>query len=267
MLKQRLLTAAVLIPAFILAVLWLPQTAFAIFIGAIVILGAWEWAGLARLEGAKRRMYTAGMAAALLAIAFIPTAWVLGIAGVWWTFALLRMRHVDAQHEAVPRRARTALAGVLVLLPAWYAIVALHAAPDGPQYVLFLVALIATADSAAYFAGRRWGRRKLAPHVSPGKTWEGLTGALAGAAVLGAAGAALLEGPARGNWMLLPWCVVTVIYSVVGDLIESLYKRRAGVKDSGRLLPGHGGVLDRIDSLTAAAPVFLLGVILMGRSA
>lgn len=265
MLKQRLLTAAVLIPAFIAAVLWLSERAFAVLIGAVVTLGAWEWAGLARLGAVARVAYAAAMAGALFATALLPVTWIAGVAALWWTAAMLRVRRADAHaHAGI---APTLAAGAVVLLPAWYAIVALHALPDGAHYVLFLIALIAMADSAAYFAGRKWGSRKLAPNVSPGKTWEGLTGALIASVAMGGLGIAVLQGPVQGSWLLLAWCVVTVIYSVVGDLIESLYKRRAGVKDSGRLLPGHGGVLDRIDSLTAAAPVFLLGVILMERAA
>jgi phosphatidate cytidylyltransferase len=136
--------------------------------------------------------------------------------------------------------------------------------PDGQALLLFLLVLIAAADVGAYFGGRRFGRRKLAPRVSPGKTLEGLVAGFATAGLAAAAGAYLLGFPA------LPWlalCLLVALVSVVGDLSESMFKRRAGLKDSGALLPGHGGILDRIDSVTAASPVFLLGLHLLGVAA
>src|SRR5690606_17335644 len=131
----------------------------------------------------------------------------------------------------------------------------------GPAVMLFLLLLVVAADVGAYFAGRRFGRNKLAPRVSPGKTWEGVIGGLLGAALIALAGGAWFGVP------LVPFvalCVVAVLASIVGDLTESLFKRHAGVKDSGTLLPGHGGVLDRVDSVTAAAPVFLIGLERLG---
>jgi phosphatidate cytidylyltransferase len=121
--------------------------------------------------------------------------------------------------------------------------------------------LIWVADSGAYFVGRQWGKNKLAPRVSPGKTIEGLLGALAGGLIWGYAGMVWFEP--KSGWLFVALCFVTVLFSVLGDLVESLFKRNAGVKDSGQLLPGHGGVLDRLDSLTSAAPVFVLGLMLL----
>jgi phosphatidate cytidylyltransferase len=159
-----------------------------------------------------------------------------------------------------------ALAGDLILVPAWGALVALHGQePHGPAWVLFLAALVWLADIGAFFAGRRWGRRKLAVRVSPGKSWEGVAGGVL-AALAGAAVAVVLAGePLHQVPILFVLVVVTVAASVLGDLTESLFKREAGLKDSGGLLPGHGGVLDRIDSLLAAAPVFVLGLVWLGR--
>jgi phosphatidate cytidylyltransferase len=156
------------------------------------------------------------------------------------------------------------VSGLLVLIPAWAGLVWIHQLSRGPYLVLFLLVLIWIADSGAYFAGRRWGRRKLAPLVSPGKTREGAYGALAGGLLWGGVLAALygVSVPQQGCLVLL--CLLTVVASIVGDLYESLSKRERGVKDSGSLLPGHGGILDRIDSLTAAAPVFALGLHLIG---
>jgi phosphatidate cytidylyltransferase len=149
-------------------------------------------------------------------------------------------------------------AGVVVLVAPWVALMGLRD-DFGPAYVLFLLLLIWVADTGAYFAGRRWGRRKLAPTISPGKTWEGVFGAGMATLAFALVGAAVLEEGARWPGFVAV-CMVTVGFSIVGDLFESMMKRQRGVKDSGSLLPGHGGVLDRFDSLTAAAPAFLLGL-------
>jgi phosphatidate cytidylyltransferase len=157
----------------------------------------------------------------------------------------------------------SAVAGFFALVPAWAAIQSIHSSGEsGPILTLFLLVLIWVADSGAYFAGHRWGRTKLAPIISPGKTREGLYGAMAGSVVCAVALSWWLGEWSRLHWMLL-LCLATVLLSVVGDLFESLFKRQAGAKDSGAILPGHGGVLDRIDSVTAAAPLFLLGLILL----
>jgi phosphatidate cytidylyltransferase len=156
-----------------------------------------------------------------------------------------------------------------VLVPAWCALVVLHGGilhttTPGPYYVIVLLMLIAVADTSAYFGGRRWGKKKLAPQVSPGKTWEGVFAAFVGVGICTTFGASLL-GYTEQGWLqgllFMMFSVVTAAFSIVGDLAESMFKRHAGVKDSGNLLPGHGGVLDRIDSVTAAAPVFVLGLI------
>ena len=148
---------------------------------------------------------------------------------------------------------------MLVLIPAWLALVRLHA--QGPALMLFLLLLVVAADIGAYFAGRHFGRNKLAPRVSPGKTWEGVMGGVVGAAVVALVGVSIFHVSAAP---FIGLSLVTVLASVVGDLTESLFKRHAGVKDSGSLLPGHGGVLDRVDSVTAAAPIFLVGLERLG---
>jgi phosphatidate cytidylyltransferase len=154
---------------------------------------------------------------------------------------------------------------LIVLIPTWLAVVALHESGEqGPLLVMYLLSLIWVADSGAYFSGRAWGKRKLAPSVSPGKSWEGVGGgALLSLAY--AVGAAQVLGLPGNQWPLfVVLSLVTVLFSVLGDLTESMFKRHAGIKDSGTLLPGHGGVLDRIDSVTAAAPVFVVGFWLGG---
>jgi phosphatidate cytidylyltransferase len=200
---------------------------------------------------------------------------ILSTAVAWWFASLLIIR----QYEFDPRQVRwlvgsavqfhpswlLGMLGVIVLVPPWLSLLVLHgSATPGSALVLMLMALVWTADSGAYAAGRLWGRTKVAPKVSPGKTWEGVYGGMAAAA---------LTAVIAGQWIGFGWRtqvslvllgIVTVLFSIIGDLFESLIKRMAGVKDSGRLLPGHGGVLDRIDSVTAAAPVFALGLLWQG---
>lgn len=257
MLKLRVITALILAPLVLLAIFAVPHAITAAVLAVLVLLGAWEWSafpGFKRIP--TRALYV------LLFAALLGTLWRIGedaaqleaillAAVVWWAVALgwvaLRPERVNA--------AVTAVAGLLVLIPAWLALVRLHA--QGPQVLTFLLLLVVAADVGAYFAGRSFGRHKLAPRVSPGKTWEGVAGGLLGATAMAIAG---------GLWFSLPLlpftllCMFVVLASVLGDLTESMFKRQAGVKDSGNLLPGHGGILDRVDSLTAAAPFFLLGL-------
>ncbi len=268
MLKQRVITAFALAAAVLTGVFFLSGEALALAVGAFLTLGAWEWAAFAGLARAPARVLYAACVGLLFWVAWQASAhpaWLVALLGatlLWWLGALaLVARFAGA---AAPRRGfgwGAALAGGIVLVPAGVAVAVLHAR-FGPGFVVFLLALNAAADIGAYFAGRRWGRRRLAPRVSPGKTWEGVGGALAASTLL-SLGVALLVlrlGPGAA-FALVGVCLSAVAFSVVGDLVESLFKRCRGLKDSGSLLPGHGGVLDRIDSLTAAAPVFVLGLL------
>lgn len=270
MLKQRLLTAAVLIPLFVWGVLALPSTYFAMLLTAVLVVAALEWARLVALPVAARRIFVALIAGGLLFAVYSPppVEVIRGIAAaavLWWGWATVSIFRYQAGAKVLPATALGgALAGVAVLLPPWLALTALHRDPaTGPAYVLFLFVLVWAADSGAYFVGRRFGRRKLAARVSPGKTWEGVMGGAAASLLVAVAAVFILNVSAA----VAPWfvvlCVVVVVISVVGDLLESLFKREAGVKDSGRFLPGHGGALDRIDSITAAAPVFYVGLALI----
>lgn len=271
MLAQRILTAALLIPLVAGGVLYLPTFWMALAFGLVVLLGASEWARLAGIRSpAWRALYLFLMAAVLWLVSLLLphpdwTFWLFAVTAAGWLLGmagLARVRDIG-QMPPGPRPLRAA-AGLVVLATAWAALVALHGeAADGPGLVLFLLVLIWVADSGAYFAGRRWGRVKLAPAISPGKTREGVYGALAGS-VACALALVWLRPDLGGPVALVPLCLLTCLVSVEGDLFESLLKRQAGVKDSGALLPGHGGVLDRIDSLIAAAPVFVSGLTLLG---
>ncbi len=268
MLRLRLLTGLVLAGIMAYAVLVLSSAGLGAVLAVIALAGAWEWSRLVGLVSSAARGGYVLLTACALWIAWWMSAdaaglsVVLGVGVAWWLAATFWLAHhrYGAQRSSVTRVLKAG-AGLLTLVPAWTALVGLHAqGTRGAWLVLFLLALIWVADSSAYFTGRRWGRTKLAPALSPGKTRAGVYGALGAVAVYAAAGGAALAVPANA----LPWfivlCLLATAFSVVGDLFESMMKRHSGVKDSGTLVPGHGGVLDRIDSITAAAPVFLLGL-------
>lgn len=269
-LRQRAMTAALLIPLSVAVVAWIPTPLFALSFSAFVLLGGWEWANLAGLETTKRRVaYQALLAIAMVGLWLFldddARVWLLVMVALWWWWLALTLPKVRAISVMQGLVWRHFLGGLLSLLGAWLALVHLHGLePYGPMLVLFLLVLIWIADSAAYFSGRRWGGSKLAPVLSPGKTWAGAYGALTGAGLWGLVLAWALGLSWGQTIFALVICGISVAMSIVGDLYESLLKRRRGLKDSGRLLPGHGGMLDRIDSITAAAPIFALGVVLLG---
>ncbi len=266
-LRARLRTSAWLIPVVIGAVLLLPTPLFAVFLAVIVLIGAWEWVALAGVhDPAARAAGVAVLGVTLLLLWRVGAGEALLVpAALWWLgfAAALPRLHVRPAAAGVDR-ALLAL-GLPVLAAPWLALVGLHGDPaGGAMLVLGLMCLIALADSAAYFVGRRFGRHKLAPRLSPGKTWEGFYGALAAAGLALLLTGLVLRLELATTLVLTLLGVATVALSVVGDLFESWLKRRRGVKDAGALLPGHGGVLDRIDSMIAAAPIFALGLVLLG---
>jgi phosphatidate cytidylyltransferase len=270
MLWQRVLTALALIPLLVAGILLLDNRTLALILGAMLLVGAYEMARLAGLATRAAQAAFVGVIAAAMALAWHylapdPTEAVQWVMAIWWVLMTLTLVARRSELRRVEgRRPTILLLGALVLVTAWLSIVRLHgAAGQGPALVLYLFVLIWVADSAAYFAGRAFGRRKLSPFVSPGKTWAGAGGALAGAMV---SAVVLSTTGAAGPLALLPVLALSVLVTAVsigGDLWESRLKREAGVKDSGSLLPGHGGMLDRIDSLLAAAPVFALGTSLI----
>lgn len=267
MLKARLISAAIMVPLVVAGILWLPNGYLALFLALVIGGGFWEWSRMVPLQDIPARLAVTGAGLALAGLIWLLSPQrvagpLLGTALLWWLWVLYWLSRPDIGREAsAGSRTLKLVAGALVLLPAWTALVVLHGRDgDGPLLTLFLLVVIWLADSGAYFAGRQWGRRKLAPAISPGKTREGVYGALLASGLFALAAGLGYSGSVSWATGLMGVSLVTVMFSIVGDLLESLMKRHCGIKDSSNLIPGHGGILDRIDSLTAAAPVFLLGL-------
>ncbi|SEI42372.1 phosphatidate cytidylyltransferase [Azotobacter beijerinckii] len=267
MLKQRILTALVLLPLALAGFFLLEGVAFALFIGAVVTLGGWEWARLAGFAGQSARLgFAASVAALLVLLYWVPVlaAGVMLLGILWWLLAVPLVLNYPQSAPCWEGAGRRLAIGLLILLPAWQGLLLLKQWPLGNQLILAVMVLVWTADIGAYFVGRAFGRRKLAPQVSPGKSWEGVAGGLLACLLLTVA-VGLVRGWSVGEQVLaLAGAALVVLISVVGDLTESMFKRQAGLKDSSHLLPGHGGVLDRIDSLTAAIPMFVVMLWLAG---
>ncbi len=276
MLKQRVITAIVLTIVFLAALFGLSPAHFPLFIGAVVLIGAWEWANLSSCGAIWQRLLYVGFIGAIL----LAICWAIGmstaaeqglnlpfikslliVACAWWALALLLVQGYPSSAILWGHPFARLLMGVLVLVPTWLALVYVRFQPQGAWLVVMIAAIVAAADTGGYFTGRKLGKRKLAQAVSPGKTLEGFAGGLVSNLILVAV-VAYLSG--SNLYLLLAIVIPTSLFSVLGDLLESMVKRHAGVKDSGVILPGHGGILDRVDSITAAAPVFALALIASG---
>lgn len=279
MTRTRLLAALVMAPLAIAAVLLLPTPWMAALSAAMFLIGLWEWLKLAEIEDTLSRsmllvvnlllmvaLVWASRSASGGSLVLLQIMVMIGVG--WWLLAALWLRHYDfaSDHDTHARVFKLA-AATLSVIPAWCALALIHASqPHGNRWLLVALMIIWAADSGAYFAGRKFGRTKLSPRISPNKTVEGMIGGVV-AGMLVALVAAPLVNDAITMKQLLYVAIVaiwTILFSVVGDLFESLLKRHVGAKDSGNLIPGHGGVLDRIDSVLAALPVFALGKLLFG---
>ena len=273
MLKARVLTALVMLPIALLILFVLPEDAFAMCIGLIVLVGAWEWI---RLSGPVSPLLTLTLLVVFSGVLYwsylLPNVYVpmlLGIGCIFWVGAAAMVMMYPKSKEQVGGKHVKLGFGLLVLIPAYLALLYLRRHDAHLILLALLVTIIWAADVGAYFVGRQFGTTKLAPKVSPGKSWAGLVGGMILALAVGMLVVLIGES---SDYLISPiaWAVlmgivaVTVLFSVLGDLFESLIKREQGVKDSSSLLPGHGGVLDRIDSSTAATPVFALSVYLTG---
>lgn len=259
MLKQRIITALILLPIALGGFFLLEGGDFALFIGGVVTLGAWEWARLSGLVAqALRIAYAAVVAGLLMLLHLMPdlAPWVLGASVLWWGVATWLVLTYPATSELWASAACKLLIGLLILLPAWQGLILLKHWPLGNGLIMSVMVLVWAADIGAYFSGKAFGKRKLAPQVSPGKSWEGVYGGVALSLAITVAVGVNRGWSATELLLGVLGAALVVAVSVVGDLTESMFKRRAGIKDSSNLLPGHGGVLDRIDSLTAAIPLF-----------
>jgi phosphatidate cytidylyltransferase len=267
MLKQRIITALILLPLVVLAILYLPHPAFALLWAVVLNLAAWEWSALSRLRSSASRItWLFVIDAALLALWFninvsvITDSVMLLAAGFWVVVAVSLIFDITrrmADLSAMAYRAVSITAGVLVIVPAWLALVLLHASQTSS--VLLIFCLVWSADTGAYFAGRRFGKRKLAPSISPGKSWEGVIGGLLLSLALVYVWSVMGGIPQAEQVAFMIIAMIAVMTSIYGDLLESVFKRVSGIKDSGQILPGHGGAMDRLDSITAAGPIFVAG--------
>lgn len=269
MLKQRLITAAILVPLMIICVLKASTEAVAIVFAIIIMAAAWEWGALLKLAVGARLSFIVALIAAMLFGFF----WVLEQHHIMWAvlafssllWLVLSIAVVSVQYRgdlgADLPHGQYLLLGFLLFIFSWLAALSLHGGSEsGPVLLLYVFGLVWLADAGAYFSGRQWGKNKLASHISPGKTWQGFYGAVVIGLIFSLAGAWYFDFLAGDYLIFVALSLLVVVSSVFGDLFESWLKRRAGVKDSGQLLPGHGGVLDRIDSLLAALPIMAFGL-------
>lgn len=270
MLKQRLLTIAILLPLFIAALFFMDTLSFALFLLVILAFSLYEWANLSAIKSSIIRMLYISVGVVIVGIILyydligheFGHEFFLLVSAVWLVVIVRLFRFGNAQQTQQKRVGNGRLAwlnGYFVLLPTILGLETLMSQDAAmPQLLLVFFLIIWSADTGAYIAGRSLGKHKLAPHISPGKTIEGLIGGLVGSLVIAAIVGIFLWELTTGKLVLwLLFVVVITLFSVAGDLFESIYKRRAGVKDSGKLLPGHGGVLDRIDSTCAALPPYI----------
>lgn len=269
MLVQRVITALVLLP-LLLATVWYAPTPwlYAIFSGAAVV-AAWEWAGVIGWNASRRGAYAAVTAALLAATWSVRAYWpaIMMLASIWWVIAIrVLLRFPENSGKLRNQQWPLAALGQVMLLPTILATAVLRDMPDGALRLLYVFGIVFASDTGAYLAGRNFGKRKLAPNISPGKTVEGAIGGLllCSAWTLTAGAFAFHPDNIAQMSKLMALSLLVACISIVGDLTESLFKRLAGVKDSGHILPGHGGVLDRVDSLLAALPVMTLGLYLTG---
>ncbi|MDH3644549.1 MAG: phosphatidate cytidylyltransferase [Gammaproteobacteria bacterium] len=258
--KARILTALAVIPVILAVLFLLPREGVISLLGLLLLIAAWEWSGFIGVKSiAARGAYAVVVGLMMMAL----WSWgrsesnltlLLWLTLAWWLVAAVWVASFPGKVNATA----AALCGFLVLIPAWASLGRLYIwSPDGPQLLLMMLLVVWAADIGAFFSGKLFGRVKLAPRVSPNKTWEGVLGGIVAASLVAYAGARWF-GLDVGAFVSL--CIAVAALSIIGDLTVSMFKRHAGLKDSGGLFPGHGGLLDRMDSVAAAAPLFLLGL-------
>lgn len=267
MLLQRVITALILAPLMLAGIFLLPDAYFRLFIGLIVLLGVWEWANMSGFSSIPQKLgivliSVVGLMVPHLLIDVSQPVWAVSVLVmlIWWLFAILVIFRHPASSGWLESRLLRLLVAVPVLGGFWMGLVWLKNQPEAALLLTWLMLLVWGADIGAYFAGRQFGNRKLAPKVSPGKTWAGVYGGMLTSMIVSVVIVLFfLPEQSLNSWLwLLVLSAAIVGLSVIGDLFESLLKRNRGIKDSSSLLPGHGGVLDRIDSLCSATPLFVL---------
>jgi len=282
MLKQRIITAISLLIGLIATTTQLSLFNFTLFISLVVVLASWEWGGFIGLkESSAKLTYSLTIAAMIIglyfildistrdsSVDFVRASILLGLGLLFWILMVFVLAGYPENKSAWNNESKIACMGMLALVPSWVGLVVLKSLEEAGLLVLALVILVAAVDIGAYFAGVNFGSRKLAPNLSPKKTWEGVWGGFALCAVISvamiwAANSYFLDLTSAQMVVLFFLAPLTTFFSVIGDLLESMLKRNQNIKDSGRLLPGHGGILDRIDSLVATAPPFVLLLVFM----
>ncbi len=259
MLKTRIITAVISLLIFLTIIFIMPPLFSKIMIAAIILVGAWEWSEFLNYSSKTLRLsFVAAISTSILIIEYILTNYsifIFQIACIWWLVAFIWLFFFPT---SIPNVFRV-ICGALILLPLYLALNELNKMSS--EILLFALVIVWAADMGAYFVGKQYGRVKLAPKISPKKTWEGVFGGF------------ILVSTIAFTWtyyadldlmVILPFCFAIAVLSVVGDLTVSMFKRNSGVKDSGNFFPGHGGVLDRIDSIAAATPLFFLGITELG---
>jgi len=287
LLKLRIITALILAPATIASIFYLPLPYFSALMLVIMGIGAWEWGPLMGFSNKRRRLAFVTVTTVLIGALWYcfpllemwlsssnlqdSIIYILWLAVAWWvlsatlTFLYPRYSKFWSSHRSV-----RGVFGWLTLVPTWLAFIVLRSSEyqtdvyQGAQLIMFLFLMVWSADIGAYFVGKAFGKHKLLPNVSPGKTMEGFLGGVAMACILVTVAGLSMNFTAEQFYLILPITILITTVSVLGDLNESMFKRQAGIKDSGSILPGHGGILDRIDSLTATAPIYALCYALIG---
>lgn len=261
MLRQRIITGVIIAPIALACVFLLPPFYFSLFVGAVLVVAAWEWGNLGELNDINRIIYAVTVGLGMAAASFVPAEPVIAFGMAWWLIALFLVYRFPKLEDVWGEQPIVLALGFWIMIPGWAALDTLKQLPDSAYLISLLFLMIWGADIGAYFSGRTFGQRKLAPNVSPGKSWEGVIGGVVTSVVIAVLMSLWYGAPSLSTSVGLAFLLTAVLIaliSVLGDLTMSMFKRHRGVKDSSNLLPGHGGFLDRIDSLLSATPAFTL---------
>ena len=286
MLKQRIITAVILATLLVVATTQLSAFNFALFISCVVLLASWEWGGFVGLRrNAEKAAFSASILAMIVGLFFLlrirpggesideqRVSMILVLGLLFWTSALFLLRGYPENRNMWNNESKIACMDIFALIPAWAGLTQLKYLLTDGSLVIAIILLVASIDIGAYFAGVNFGRRKLAPDLSPKKSWEGVWGGVAACLLVGAACIWLMHNHVISLaeyqiLLLILLCFFICFFSIVGDLVESMLKRNQNMKDSSNLLPGHGGILDRVDGLIAAIPCFVLFMMFIVRTA